>query len=116
MNPKSLATSSERSPPVSGERAIIIANEHLLFRYSVGLIGGAAYRLTTGDADLWIVSILLTSPGYGPVGEVGVVAVDAMTGQIVGSTPHAEVAAAQKRLREENRDALEAAFLRAKQG
>jgi hypothetical protein len=47
---------------------------------------------------LWIVPIVLTHPDRGSVGEVGVVAVDARTGKVAGSTPRSEVVAAGERL------------------
>ena len=52
--------------------------------------------------------------GYGAVGEVGVVTVDAHTGCIIDGTPKEEVRAAIERLSEEKQDALEAAFRRAR--
>lgn len=94
------------------EAAMIAANGHLLRHDSTSLMGGTPQRLSGGD--LWEVPIVLTSPGYGPVGEVGVITVDAHTGGVVGGTPKDEVRAAMQRLSEENRDALDAAFLRAK--
>jgi hypothetical protein len=60
------------------------------------------------------VPIIFTSPGYGAVGEVGIVTVDAHTGLVVSGTPKDVVRAAVQRLCEEKQDALEAAFLRAR--
>jgi len=96
------------------EKAVIAANRFMLREYPLGILGGTPRRLNVKGADVWIVPVLLTSPGYGAVGEVGMVAVDARNGAIVGSTPRADVVASGKRLREEKRDDLEAAFLRAR--
>ena len=59
---------------------------------------------------MWIIPVLFTSPGYGVVGEVGVVAGDAATHEVVGATPREEVRAEVARLAGEKRDELEAAF------
>jgi hypothetical protein len=96
------------------EKAVAAANGYMIREYPLGVLGGPARRLTLNGTPVWIVPIFLTSPGYGPVGEVGLIAVDARTREIVGSTPRAEVVDAGKRLCEEKRDDLQAAFLRAR--
>jgi hypothetical protein len=100
--------------PAETETVQITANEYIVPHYPFGYLGGIPRRLELKNRVLWIVPILLTSPGYGAVGEVGVLAIDARTGQVVGSTPREEVVAAGKRLREAKRDELEAAFRRAR--
>jgi len=99
---------------ISAEQALITANEYILFKYATGLVGSVPRMLSTPNSSLWIVPVVLTSPGYGIVGEVGVVAVDAQTRQVIGSTPRSEVLAAQERLVRDKHDDLEAAFLRAR--
>jgi hypothetical protein len=64
--------------------------------------------------QMWIVPVLLTSAGYGIVGDVGMIAVDAFTSEVVGATPRAEVLAAGARLAKEKRGDLDAAFHRAR--
>src|SRR5437870_2696707 len=96
------------------EMALAAANGYMLREYPLGVLGGAARRLALNGISVWIVPVFLTSPGYGPVGEVGVIAVDAGTRKIVGSTPRAEVIETGKRLCQEKRDDLQAAFLRAR--
>jgi hypothetical protein len=103
-----------RSALTQAEKALIAANRYLVREYPLGVLAGTPRRLSLQKSDLWIVPILLTSPGYGAVGEVGVVAVNARTGRVVGGTPKEEVIAAGKRLREEKRDEIEAAFRRAR--
>ena len=101
---------------IPADVALIAANAHMLLKYVIGLLGGTPYHLSLPKSELWIVPMILTSPGYGPVGEVGAIAVDARTGQVVGGTPKEEVMAAIRRLREAKHDALEAAFLQAREG
>jgi hypothetical protein len=68
--------------------------------------------LVLPNKEIWIVPAYLTSPGYGVVGEVGVVALDAGTREVIGATPRDDVQAAAARLKEEKRHELDAAFLR----
>lgn len=107
---------SALSAGTTAEAAVIAANGHMLLNYVIGLLGGPPHRVSLPGGDLWIVPMVLTSPGYGAVGEVGAIAVDARTGEVVGGTPKEEVVEAIRRLREEKGDALEAAFLRARKG
>ena len=92
----------------------IVANDFIVSHYPVGLLAGTPRRLVLDDRELWIAPIVLTSPGYGAVGDVGVVAIDPDALQPVGSTPRAEVVAAARRLREEKHEKIEAAFRRAR--
>lgn len=96
------------------DKFFITANAHCLRQYATGFTAGTPRRLSLPDQQLWVFPVLYTSPGYGIVGEVGVVAVDVRSGQVAGSTPRSEVTAAAKRLSEEKRDELEAAFRRAR--
>jgi hypothetical protein len=95
------------------EAVLQSANAYIVRRYPFGCLGKNPQRLV-GESDLWVVSIFLTSPGYGAVGAVGLVAVDARTHQIVGATERQEVNRAIKHLKESKRDELEAAFHQAR--
>src|SRR4051812_21037456 len=111
--------SRERPVPasdVSAEAAVSAANEYMLLHYVIGLLGGTPYHLSLRDGELWIVPMVLTSPAYGEIGEVGAVAVDACSGDVVGGTAKAEVLAAIRRLREAKHDAIQAAFLQTRKG
>ena len=76
-----------QAPGASADAAVIAANEYMLLHYVIGLLGGTHYHLSLRDGELWIVPMVLTSPAYGTVGEVGSVAVDASTGNVVGAPP-----------------------------
>jgi hypothetical protein len=71
-------------------------------------------RVSLKNTDVWIVPVVLTSAGYGIVGEVGVVVVDAATGKIIGASSRKEVRSAGARLAKEKRAELDAAFHRAR--
>src|SRR3989442_11080640 len=71
--------------------ARIAVHEYCLLNFGTSYVGGIPRRLALAKQDLWIVPVVLTSPGYGVVGEVGMVAVDAVSGGVVGATPRPEV-------------------------
>ena len=91
-----------------------VANEHCLLHYGTSYAGGMPYRLSLPSLELWIVPAVMTSPGYGIVGEVGMVAVDAATKAVIAATSREDVRAAGSRLAQEKRHELDAAFRRAR--
>ncbi len=111
-NPRSKKPAASRASVAMVDPEEIVIVRH----YPFGYLGSSPRRLALRSRQLWVVSVLLTSPGVGAVGEVGVVALDGRTLQIVGSTPREEVAVAVQRLREEKHDKLEAAYRRAREG
>jgi hypothetical protein len=66
------------------------------------------------DAYVWRVPILLSYPVIGPVGQVGEILVSAGNEQVISFTPIEEMKSLALHLYEEHRDAIEAAFLRAR--
>ena len=115
-NPRSEkpATRQASASMADPEAIMAAANRYIVGHYPFGCLGNLPRHLTLGSREMRIISVQLTSPGYGAVGDVGVVALDGRTEQVVGSTPREEVAAAVQRLREEKHDELEAAFRRAR--
>jgi hypothetical protein len=107
----------------AAERVLRSANGFIVGHYPFGCLGKSPQRLvgnmygTLRDevpSDLWIVPVFFTSPGYGAVGEVGLVAIDARSHQVVGATERRRVNRAIKHLKESKRDELEAAFHRSR--
>jgi hypothetical protein len=100
----------------AGARAKVqaAANGYCLCTYGAAYIGGTPRQLVLAAGPLWVVPVIFTSAGYGHVGEVGIVAVDAATLQVLDATPKHEVRAAGVKLARENRDVLDAAFRRAR--
>jgi hypothetical protein len=96
-----------RASGIAAAAAQIAANEYCLLNYGTSYIGGIPCRLSLPNEDLWIVPAVLTSPGYGAV---GIRAVDALSGKVVGATPQLEVRAAGVRLAQEHRHEIDAAF------
>jgi hypothetical protein len=90
------------------------ANAYALTTYGDAYVGATPRCLTLPSGRVWIVPIVFASAGYGHVGEVGVVALDGATLEILDATPKDEVRAAGVRLKREKRDVLHAAFHRAR--
>jgi hypothetical protein len=66
------------------------------------------------NRQVWRVSVVLTYPYIGSIGEVGEVRVSAFSEQIISFTPLAEMRARGRQLYEQNHAAIEAAFLQAR--
>jgi hypothetical protein len=92
----------------------IAANSYCLQHYAVGYTGGTPRQLSLQGALIWIVPVVLTSPGYGVVGEVGIVAIDGATKKVLDATRREEVKAAGTLLARGKRDEIAAAFHRAR--
>ncbi len=109
---------ARRAKAITASAAMIAVNEYCLLHYGTNFSSGTPVRcsLASPRADLWVVPVMLGSPGYGWVGQVGTVVLDAASGQVVGADPRQQVYAAASRLKEEKRDELKAAFLRARSG
>src|SRR2546428_526054 len=84
-------------------RAVLqAANSFIVRNFPIGCLGKDPRRLV-GETDVWIVPIVLTSPGHGSVGEVGMIAVDAVSHRIVSASERREVNRAVKQLKEAKR-------------
>jgi hypothetical protein len=62
------------------------------------------------SARVWRVPVLLAYPIIGPVGHTGEILVSATSEEIVSHTPLDEMKASARKLYEQHRDAIEAAF------
>ena len=61
----------------------------------------------------WVVPVILAYPVIGSIGQVGLLEVSSFSADILSHTPFDEMKAIGKKLYEEHRDALNAAFLQA---
>jgi hypothetical protein len=105
----------------SGKRSEIkavqtVVNSHCLTHYGVRCSGGIPRSVPLRASEVWIVPVVFTSPGYGCVGDVGMVVVDAATREVVGASRREEVRAAVAALAKERADELETAFRQASAG
>ncbi|HMC64865.1 MAG TPA: hypothetical protein VKI65_07985 [Gemmataceae bacterium] len=99
----------------TAKTAFRIANGYCVRHYAPAFCGGAPHHLSLPNTDVWIVPVVLTSPGYGVVGEVGMIVIDAKSQEVLGATSRAAVFASGQRLDKEKRHELEAAFHRARE-
>ncbi len=82
--------------------------DHLGDQISVG----TPWHVVSSIHSAWIVPLLLTSPGYGMVGTVGVLVVDEEFGHITAWTTVEEIDANVERLVKEKKEELDSAFER----
>ena len=75
-------------------------NAYCLCTNGDAYIGATPRRLALPSGRVWVVPVMFTSPGYGHVGEVGVLALDGVTLEILDATPKEEVRAASGAFRE----------------
>jgi len=112
--PRKAPLSKASAERLEDQPVLMAANGFIVGNYPFGCLGNTPHKQKVGGRELWVVPIVLTSPGYGIVGECGFVALEARTLEVQGHTPKEEVAAAVSRLRETKRDELEAAFHKAR--
>ena len=113
VEPKAAYRKTTDRPRRVPSKIQVVANSYCLRQYAVGYTGGTPRRLHLPTYEVWIVPVLFTSPGYGVVGGVGVLAIDPVTHEIVGSSSRGEVRAAAARLAGGKRDEIDTAFRRA---
>ena len=114
MNGSTTAKRSVRSHTKLRDEVQSVSNGYCLRTYGDAYTGATPRSLSLPAGTIWVVPVMFNSAGYGPVGEVGIVAVDPRTLEILDATPKHEVRAAGARLARVKRDDLHAAFRRAR--
>lgn len=98
----------EAIPQLTALEAQAAANafllDHLPDRY------GAYDPRLESNGQVWRLSVLLTYPFIGSIGEVGEIRVSAFSEDIVSFTPMDEMRERARKLYDQNHDAIEAAF------
>jgi hypothetical protein len=79
------------------------ANAYLIMRVGNLIMAGEPDLELREDGPYWVVPVVLTSPGFGHVGQVGQILLDAQTGNIIESesTSSAEIENNAERLAQE---------------
>lgn len=106
-----------KAPPVDKSTRLAImgvVNSFLLWNLPDSYGAGPIERVQVVDGYIWVFPIVLTSPGYGIVGEVGHIAVDIKREQVVGCTSLDMVQQHGKECYEQHTEEIEAAFLQAR--
>jgi hypothetical protein len=101
-----IATSSH----ITAEEAQAAATDFLLDHVGNQLIAGEPHLMISAWRAVWIVAVHLAYISTGPLGSVGVVAVDDETSQVVAWTPIEQMKAASRRLREAGEPAISEQF------
>jgi len=105
-----IETKHRMAQKIDSRTALKIANKFILENMRDRFSVGSLKRVMFPTREVWIISVVLTYPKKGIVGEVGAIAVDGETGGIVGWTPIEEIEAAAKNLYEGEKEEIEAAF------
>jgi len=95
---------------VRSDQAVVITNGFLVQNAGNLLMAGEPSRMVSPLRAVWIVPVMLSYPGVGAVGQVGVVAVDEETANIVAWTPREEMNRKSEKLYAANRKEIEATF------
>lgn len=95
---------------VDTDQARALATDFLLDHVGNQLTAGQPLRMHSAVRSTWIVPVQLAYVHSGPLGNVGVVAIDEETGQVVGWTPIAQMKEASRQLREAHEPALSEQF------
>jgi hypothetical protein len=99
---------------VTAETARLIGEDFVADNLGDQIGVGTPARVVSSLRSAWVVPLMLTSPGYGAVGIVGVLIIDEELGHISAWTAVEEIEANAARLIEENKTALESAFEQAR--
>ena len=95
---------------ISPDEARAAATDFLLDHVGNQLVAGSPHLMVSAVRTTWIVSVQLTYIHSGPLGDVGVVAVDEETGRVIAWTPIAQMKAAAQALRSAHEPALSEQF------
>lgn len=95
---------------IDEEAAITEANGFILEHLPDRFCAGAPKMVEFAVRKVWAVPILLSYPEVGPVGEAGIIAVDAEMGTVVGWTPLGDVLKAAQDIYSARKGEIEAAF------
>jgi len=91
-----------------------VANSFVLWNLPDSYGAGPLERVQVVNDSIWVFPLVLTSPGYGIVGEVGHIAVDIQRGEVVGCTPLDTVQQRGRKCYERHKEKIGAAFLQAR--
>jgi len=91
-----------------------VVNSFVLWNLPDSYGVGPLERVRVVNDSIWVFPLVLTSPGYGIVGEVGHIAVDIQRGKVVGCTPLDMVQQHGRQCYERHQEKIEAAFLQAR--
>ena len=95
---------------IDQKRAMSIANGFILRHFRDRFMAGPPHNVAWRGKPVWVASILLTYPGRGIMGEVGMIAIDARSGAVCAHTLEADLEAAAHRLTRGKWSEIEAAF------
>ena len=105
-----MTTKTTEAIPITADTAKQIAEAFVADHLGDQIGVGEPSRVVSALQAAWVVPLVLSAPGYGIVGTVGMVIVDNELGYPSAWTPLAEIAANVERLTRLHQAELEAAF------
>ena len=90
---------AQRKPRTNAEEAQGASTEFLLDHVGNQLLAGQPHLMVSATEATWVVPVHLSYLPTGPIGSVGVVAIDDETGLVVAWTPIDQMKAASRTLR-----------------
>ncbi len=95
---------------IGADAARAIVNDFLLDNAGNQFVAGQPHILVSALRSAWIVPVQLAYIHTGPLGSVGVVAIDDETGQVIAWTPVPDMKTASRQLRESREPELTTQF------
>jgi hypothetical protein len=92
----------------SGARKVV--SGHLILHVGHMICAGHPHPAVFGGREWWLVPLVYSSPGTGPIGDVGVAVVDPAKGEMVFCSPLHEIHKYAKEIIERHRDYIEESF------
>jgi hypothetical protein len=95
---------------LTAEEAQLAAEEFIINHIGDQVLSGEPWPIDSALRGGWVIPLILTRSAYGPVGAIGVLIIDAHTGQVIASTPAEVLAKNSRRLLDEQATPITAAF------
>lgn len=95
---------------ITAEKARLIAEDFLMDHLGDQTMAGEPLLIRSALSSAWVVPIVLTRSAYGPVGVIGSLVVDEITGQVIASTPQTHLDQKSDQLLAGQTSAIEKAF------
>ena len=95
---------------ITAHEALEIADDFVADHLGDLIMPDTPQPITSPLGTAWAVPLLLTSPGWGKVGVVGIIVVDGALGQIVAHTPQTTITANIDQLTATNESSLTSAY------
>ena len=105
-----MAVAQDAPTRLTAEQAQRVAENFILDQIGDQVTAGETWLVSSTLSFAWVTPLILTSSAYGPVGAIGFLVIDNLTGQVIASTPYEVLEEKTRRLYEGKGSAIEKAF------